>query len=336
MESAIIIPVYNNVSFLKKCIASISNQTYKNFKVILVDDGSEEDVLDEIKLPNNNLIYVKKKNEGAGKAREYGLGFLDIDTKYVFFIDSDDYIDSNYLEIMVRYMKNYKLDFCQCSWMKESNTDSSIYPYPKEDEIIEGDKIKRFIAEMFGSLPDKYDIQKQCVALWACCFSADIIKKANLHFQSERNVLSEDTIFKIDYLKHCKKIGLFTFSGYHYLISEASLTNKEYKNKSEIINNFSKELIKRWEDIFSNNDYQRIYRKVLMYFNNDILKICKSSINFKEKKKEIKNIVENPLYRKSICELDIFKLNLKNMIFHLLTKHKMYYLIVKVGEFYGK
>lgn len=99
---SIIVPVYNTELFLNKCIDSIINQTYKYFELILVDDGSTDEsaaICREYAKKDNRIIYYCKDNEGAGYARNYGIDHCH--GGYITFVDSDDWVDTDWLENMV-------------------------------------------------------------------------------------------------------------------------------------------------------------------------------------------------------------------------------------------
>ena len=98
---SVIVPVYNVEKYLRKCLDSILNQTYQNFEVILVNDGSTDDsgkICNEYALRNPVIKAFHKKNGGLSEARNYGVVYAK--GEYVTFIDSDDYIDYHYLERM--------------------------------------------------------------------------------------------------------------------------------------------------------------------------------------------------------------------------------------------
>ncbi len=338
METAIIIPVYNGILALGRCLESLKLQTYKNFKIILVDDGSKEDIACCIGKYNiENILYIRKENEGASLAREYGLQFVEEKTKYIIFIDSDDYIEPNYLQMLTQSMEKDNLDFCQYSFFMDTEKKSKKYRYPEREIILEGLNIDNFIFELFGSYPDRKAVQKYSVAVWGCCFKYELIKQRNIHFQSERKILSEDTLFKIDYLKCCTRIGLYPHTGYHYTVSDVSLSHRYYSNKSQLVVAFYNELVNRISPSWQMDEMmQRIYRKILMYFNNDILKIIQSKVNHKDKIKYIKQIIDLEVYKNSVLEIKTRKLNLKNMIFNILTRNKMVRVIIVLGRLYGR
>lgn len=236
MESVVIIPAYNNTLEVQECIKSLEKQSYIDFSVIVVDDGSDPCLSSELfQTSNISVDFYRKNNEGAGRARNYALGKVPAKTKYVFFIDSDDSVEPNYLRTMTEMMESNQLDFCQGSYIVTGES-SFKYPFPNEFVITEeNEKINTFILELFGSYPDRKDVQKWNTALWACGFKMEIIRKCNLQICSERQYMSEDTLFKIDYLKNCKKIGLLPYAGYYYKVSNASLTHKVYPNQLDVL-----------------------------------------------------------------------------------------------------
>ena len=108
MKYSIIITTYNKASYIKKCIDSVMNQTIKDFKVIIVDDGSTDNTKEILKpyLKNKNIEYYYKKNTGVADSRNFGIS--KVKTKYFMFIDSDDYISNTLIEEINKY-KNYDI-----------------------------------------------------------------------------------------------------------------------------------------------------------------------------------------------------------------------------------
>lgn len=112
---SIVVPCYNVANFVDKCIQSIKNQTYPNFKVLLIDDGSTDNTLNIIKKSiskDSRFKLYHKSNGGLSSARNFGL--KKVDTELVCFIDSDDYIEPNYLELLLNNMRQEKSDVSAC------------------------------------------------------------------------------------------------------------------------------------------------------------------------------------------------------------------------------
>ncbi len=104
-----IIPVYNSERYIIKCINSILNQSEKNFEIIIVDDGSSDDSVKLIKqLKSDKIRILSKKNGGLSSARNYGIKYVKYD--YIWFVDSDDYIEQNALHELLKIIKRKKYD----------------------------------------------------------------------------------------------------------------------------------------------------------------------------------------------------------------------------------
>ena len=107
----IIVPVYNVELYLNRCMDSILKQTFEDFEVILIDDGSTDksgQICDEYAEIDTRIQVVHKENSGVADTRNKGLEI--VRTEYITFIDSDDYVDSNYLETLYRLMMKYNGD----------------------------------------------------------------------------------------------------------------------------------------------------------------------------------------------------------------------------------
>ena len=107
----IVIPIYKVENYLDKCVKSVINQTYKNLEIILVDDGSPDNCpkkCDEYEKKDTRIKVIHKENGGLSDARNAGIDIAK--GKYITFIDSDDYIDSDYVETYYNKIKNCNYD----------------------------------------------------------------------------------------------------------------------------------------------------------------------------------------------------------------------------------
>ena len=107
---SIIVPVYNSQEFIEECINSIINQTYRKLEIILVDDGSADNSLqicNDIAQTDNRIIVLSQSNKGVVNARRNGVRRAT--GKYIMFVDSDDYVDSDYVEDMMKISKENEL-----------------------------------------------------------------------------------------------------------------------------------------------------------------------------------------------------------------------------------
>ena len=107
----IIVPVYKVEKYIEKCIDSLVDQTYKNIEIILVDDGSPDkcpEICDSYASKHENVIALHKKNGGLSDARNFGVQFAKSD--WVAFVDSDDYVEPQYIETLVELKEKYEVD----------------------------------------------------------------------------------------------------------------------------------------------------------------------------------------------------------------------------------
>lgn len=110
----VIMPVYNTAEYLSRCIESVVNQTERNLKIIIINDGStdnSEKIIKKYILKYSNINYIKlEKNTGVGNARN--IGIENAKTKYITFIDSDDWVDANYYKNMLQTIEHDNTDIC--------------------------------------------------------------------------------------------------------------------------------------------------------------------------------------------------------------------------------
>ncbi len=131
-EISVITPVYNTEKYLLKCLNSIKNQTFKDFEVILIDDGSKDAspaILDEFAKTDARFKVFHKKNEGVTKARKDGIEYAT--GTYIAWVDSDDWIEENHLEQLYNAITANNADICVCNFVKEDKTGCTKY-----EEII--------------------------------------------------------------------------------------------------------------------------------------------------------------------------------------------------------
>lgn len=120
---SIVIPIYNAEKYLEECLNSIKNQTYKNFEVIMVNDGSKDDsetICMNFLRSDSRFRYLKKENGGVSSARNVGLDNVEGD--YITFIDADDWVDENHLEILIDGIIKNNCEVAISSYMRFINT----------------------------------------------------------------------------------------------------------------------------------------------------------------------------------------------------------------------
>jgi len=213
-EISVIVPVYNVEKYLHKCLNSILEQTFSNFELLLIDDGSPDNsgkICDEYAKKDRRIRVFHKENEGVSKARNLGLN--NVEGKWIAFIDSDDWIDDKYFEHLLANDNN-NIDLRVIGYKKYSRILCEEY-IPKEELLSED--LQSFLNDHIGSTIIAGPVCK--------LFLKRIIKKNNLCFDNELS-LGEDTLFSLSYLRFTKSVYISAHSEYHYRYSDDSLTKK--------------------------------------------------------------------------------------------------------------
>lgn len=208
---SIITPVYNTERHLCKTIDSIITQEYKNWELILVDDGSTDAsgrICDEYAAKDDRIRVYHQKNSGVSIARNLGLDMTTGD--YVTFIDSDDWIETKYLSNFVKF------------------------PYYNNQIVYQGyymDYVGKVAKESTMEIPEKGRIL-HLGAILGKAFSTSIIRDNAIRFDERLN-LHEDHVFYYECLKHAQKFEFSTYVGYHYMhYGEQSLSRRLQSSKS--------------------------------------------------------------------------------------------------------
>lgn len=243
VEYSVIVPVYNVEKVLSRCIESILSQTFSNFELILIDDGSTDksgEICDEYKKKDERVKVIHQNNQGVSKARNVG---LDISKgKYIVFIDSDDCVEINHLEQFGKVNSDLIITgFWLCkqdySIINEFSVENKEYANVDENVIIQ-------ILKSWYSHP-----------VCAKRFKRKIIDENGMRFIEECSY-GEDAIFFAMYLEKVKDIIMQTEISYRYFTYDnftLSKINKDEKFKQNafvlqaIYNIFSeKEVIKEF------------------------------------------------------------------------------------------
>ena len=296
MNISFVLPVYNVEQYLVECIDSILNQTVSAYEIILIDDGSTDgsgQICDEYAEKNDLIKVIHKKNAGLGMARNTGIENASGD--YIVFIDSDDYIANDYIEYLQNELANKDLDFIKAGLIRVDDDGNQLSSLEFEDQEYSNEKIRfELIPRMIGSAPDKKDSIPM-----SSCFTAyrlEIIRHNNLKFKSERDVISEDIVFNIEYLSFCKKVFISSYSKYYYRVNYNSLSTSYRADRFEKcieLYNLENQLL-RQIGIETECQY-RLDRQFFIYIKMCIkqLKIIKNKIGVRCTLEEIDKITSN-------------------------------------------
>lgn len=286
---SIIIPVYNIGHYLYKCVNSILYQTYKDIEVIIVDDGSCEEtalICDEIAAKDNRIRLIHKKNEGVSIARNIGLSM--VTGEYVGFVDSDDWIDADMFENLVREIEKYDADIVMCDattvWDNGKTERDTFVCLPESCTLSKGEITPQCQLELAGSC-------------WRVLYKTWKLKSESIIFPAGLK-FSEDRIFNMIALGTATKFRYIKKSFYNRYMRKGSCVNTFHKDFVEValkVNDMMKGVLRQyWNENYIPVFEQRNLREISNYVVSIFLV---SNMSFKSKWQEVVQLCSNEQLR---------------------------------------
>lgn len=322
---SIIVPVYNVEKYLEECIKSVINQTYKNIELILVDDGSTDtspEVCDKWEKKDNRIKVLHKKNEGLGLTRNTGINLAN--GKYIYFLDSDDYIDINTIEICYELAQKNNADIVNFGF-KSVNNDKVIFesiPNMPKNVYKNNEIIDILLPDFIANNPASKTNTNLTLSACMMFTKKELIDKCNFKFESERNVISED-ICSLPYLyKNANTIAIIQKALYNYRVNYSSITHSFSKNKIKDIEKFYNYFSNQCDELKLGEETKEragvlAITDIMAHINN---LIKEKDYTHSTKIKEIKKIFDNDwvikLSKKTFKKSKIFKYKLIYFLFY--------------------
>lgn len=227
---SVILPIYNVEKYLARAVESVSNQTYTNLEIILVDDGSTDSsgkICDDMSLRDNRIKVIHKPNGGVSDARNVGKRAAT--GQYILFIDPDDFISEKMIEILVNNIQEYDADVSCCQYMDVYDNNS----FPQNSDV----RIKKLInREEFLKeyLYDTYITASVCTKL----MKREISDKIDFPVGK----VYEDAFYHLELVKTADRFICITKPLYYYYHRTNSITTIPYRKENmyaiEAYNNF--------------------------------------------------------------------------------------------------
>lgn len=244
---SIIVPVYNVEAYIDKCIKSILNQTFEDFELILVDDGSPDNcgkICDTYASLDQRIKVIHQNNSGLSSARNTGLKYST--GKYIAFCDSDDYIDARMYEILIDAQKKYDADIVKCGCNRFIQNKITSTKNFDEFQVIKTTKKNPFLLSLYYS-------NTLYIVVWNAIYRSNIVK--NITFPE--GFINEDQYASGMYLFQAKTLVTVDKPLYFYRQNFDGLSKKEAPMKKPLdalvtLSMLHEELLKRG---LPSNDY---------------------------------------------------------------------------------
>ena len=287
----VIIPVYNAEKYIEQCIESVINQTYTNLEILIIIDGAtdnSEEIVKQYSKKDIRIKMISRENKGVLYTRLEGI--QKATANYIYFIDADDWIELNTIEIMYKAMKESQANVVRCKSYYEDDKKIEI---KEQQEYIEKEKFN-----------EKIYMQLFATYKFSCIWNQLIEKK---YFEEFKNVdysinYGEDHLLNVMLYKNINSILLLPNYFYHYRTNNESISKKQsyesilkkmissYKSHEEII-----KIMDKYQDIKDKNYYKKIIIKdTFKILKNRIIEFLNFSIKI-GKEKEAYSEIENLL-----------------------------------------
>lgn len=303
-EVSVIVPIYNVEDYLDRCIESILGQTFTDYELILVDDGSLDNcgkICDQWKKKDKRIHVIHKENGGLSSARNAGLDICR--GKYINFVDSDDWLPSDSLQYLYDLRKKYHADFSIASNLRVHNKAGLIQEQYSEKELTQ----REFLTKFF-----KIGTQENVQYTWAKLYKRELFD----HVRFPEGLIDEDVPVTFLIALQSNKIAYSTKVVYFYFFNSKGITDEKFNDRKF-------DLITVWDIVC--NEAQRsgdewiISGALLNRKRADfgiLMDLAISNISWKNKVKYLPKMKENiNALRKNAIELCKMKIPLSRKIF---------------------
>lgn len=267
---SIIIPVYNVEKYIKKCLDSVFNQSFKDYEVIVVNDGTKDKSMDIVK--EYDLTIINQENAGLSAARNTGLSKAK--GEYIFFLDSDDYIEKDLLKELDKSIKN-KPDIVRFQ-IQEVFEDGRIVEY-KEEPFTNKNGV-----EAFSHISNYHFVENA----WAYIYRKKYLEENNFKFK--KGTIHEDFGLVPLVIIKASKVNSISYIGYNYVQREGSIMSQiNYDKTKKKVEDFYNHYLFLIDEINKTNLDSKVFKSFIS--NSLILKICELEGNdYKEYKNKLK------------------------------------------------
>lgn len=295
---SVVIPIYNSEKYLNKCLDSIVSQTYTNLEIILLNDGSSDnsgDICKSYAARDSRIKYIDKKNEGQSITRNRGID--EAKGRYLYFMDSDDYVDSGFIENALYAVSTHKADCAIFNYYHIYGTGNPI----EERDFLEGtynlsNETDRYSFFLKVFLPYKCGFE-----VWNRIYDANIIKTNNLRFPVFKPVVGEDVCFNFMYFLCADKIHISNDRYYYYIQNEGSTMDLNrgdiQLNRYNEISRIGYEFITNHKDLKYIKDNYAFIHILLVYhelMNYSLTESKEQLVKIKDKKHFVSMLNINP------------------------------------------
>lgn len=280
----VIVPVYKVEKYLNRCVDSILTQTYQDFEILLVDDGSPDNcgkICDEYAEKDSRIFVIHQKNGGLSAARNTGLNWFYEQNRsyYITFVDSDDWLHPDYLNILINSITENDVKISVCNYKRVIDE----IPHENYDNIeYELTSPEDFLVNHFW----------QYNYAWGKLYHKSVFN--DVRYPVGKNF--EDTFTTYKVLHKCEKIAYTELQLYYYLLNEQGITRSPWKPSELVVFDAMHEQLKFYKEKGLQKAYDKEFELFVHHHAYQIVRIKENKNDLKKNKailKEIKKTLRN-------------------------------------------
>lgn len=324
----IVVPVYKVEKYIDRCLQSILNQTYTNLEVILVDDGSPDScptICDAWKEKDSRIKVIHKQNAGLGYARNTGIESAT--GEYIFFWDSDDYVDLHTVELALNSAIKYESDIVKYGTTfvnSKGEVVGSSIPNTTQ-EMYAGDEVIDYVLRYMIGADTKGGKQANLnMSAWGSMFSMRLIRECKWNFVSERDYISEDFYSSLELYQYVRTVSIVKEPLYYYCYNSGSLTHIYDENRFERVANCYEAMTKLSDEIgYPTFVTSSLATQFLGSSIGAIYLIIESNMDHINKIRCIKKIFKNSRLKIAVKKIDLKQETIARKLFIICIKYNM-------------
>lgn len=323
---SMIIPVYNVEDYLEKCVSSVTNQTYKNLEIILVDDGATDScpqICDRLAGEDQRIKVMHKENGGLSSARNTGYQAATGD--YLMYVDSDDVLKTDIVERCVTEAQQQEADVIIFGYEKTDERGNVLETCQWGCKVFNHDEMVEYLYEGIAKMSFGY--------AWNKLYKKSVLDESGVLADSEI-IDREDLVYNMELLPYFRKVVYLDYAGYEYLQRSTSLLHNSNLARLKGIDYF----VHKMKRIGTGNhevDRKVFNMNVLHYLSDCIIKnvLWNTELSAKEKKQFMRQIIEQCPFKEELYKSKDDAAYIKKLYKTVSTgKVEGFYLYVKLSD----
>lgn len=301
IKVSVVVPVYKVEAYIDRTLKSLLSQTLKEMEIILVDDGSPDrcpEICDRYAVEYSQVKVVHKQNAGLGMACNSGIEVAE--GEYIAFCDSDDFVDTVMYQTMYDAALKYGADavYTGIQTIDQHDAVSLMNGYP-DLQVMQGkDAVQHFAMDMIASAPSCKEERTVPMSAKIVLYRKALIEQFNLRFVSERELISEDLIWNLDFMNQASCVVALPQAFYYYYNNTESLSKRVRLDRFPFFKVIREDLLKRCRSYhYPQEAADRINRMFIGYCRFYIGSICTSSLPYAEKQKLATDICTDEVWK---------------------------------------